>query len=167
MNKLFHPTLYLACDWVSMRPLYQSFSRFFANHENVLQPYRFYKKKMYYIPSVFMMYSRLNWVMVLGKYIPSAAATFFLRHNLIVFRWEHDKANIYVAAYRLLRSSHSVSGKPYLTTDWIDLGWIRLPAWWALWLPWWPPDGCSNALMYLLIFAMNFYFCFFVAFCWK
>ena len=33
-------------------------------------------------------------------------------------------------------------------------------AWWALWLPWWPPAGCNNALMYLLIFTMNFcYWC--------
>ena len=37
-----------------------------------------------------------------------------------------------------------------------------LPAWWALWLPWWPPTGCSNALMYLLIFAMNSCYCFIV-----
>ena len=26
-----------------------------------------------------------------------------------------------------------------------------MPAWWALWLPWWPPAGCYNASMYLLI----------------
>ena len=44
------------------------------------------------------------------------------------------------------------SGKP--------LHW--LPAWWALWLPWWPPAGCNNALMYLLIVTMNFCYCFIV-----
>ena len=42
-----------------------------------------------------------------------------------------------------------------------------LPAWWALWLPWWPPAGCNNALMYLLILTMNFCYCFIVVFCWK
>ena len=48
-------------------------------------------------------------------------------------------------------------------------GWMSewLPAWWALWLPWWPPAGCNNALMYLLIFTMNFCYCFIVVFCWK
>ena len=44
---------------------------------------------------------------------------------------------------------------------------LWLPAWWALWLPWWPPAGCNNALMYLLIFTMNFCYCFIVVFCWK
>ena len=44
---------------------------------------------------------------------------------------------------------------------------LWLPAWWALWLPWWPPAGCNNALMYLLIFTMNFCHCFIVVFCWK
>ena len=44
---------------------------------------------------------------------------------------------------------------------------LWLPAWWALWLPWWPPAGCSNALMYQLIFTMNFCYCFIVVFCWK
>ena len=36
-------------------------------------------------------------------------------------------------------------------------------------LPWWPPAGCSNALMYmyLLIFAMNLCYCFMSVFCWK
>ena len=43
----------------------------------------------------------------------------------------------------------------------------KQPAWWALWLPWWPPAGCNNALMYLLIFTMNFCYCFIVVFCWK
>ena len=42
-----------------------------------------------------------------------------------------------------------------------------LPAWWALWLPWWPPAGCNNALMYSLIFIMNFCYCFIAVFCWK
>ena len=42
-----------------------------------------------------------------------------------------------------------------------------VPAWWALWLPWWPPAGCNNALMYLLIVTMNFCYCFIVVFCWK
>ena len=46
-----------------------------------------------------------------------------------------------------------------------DILW--LPAWWALWLPWWPPAGCNNALMYLLIVTMNFCYCFIVAFYWK
>ena len=49
-------------------------------------------------------------------------------------------------------------------------GWrlqLWLPAWWALWLPWWPPAGCNNALMYLLIFTINFCYCFIVVFCWK
>ena len=36
---------------------------------------------------------------------------------------------------------------------------LWLPAWWALWLPWWPPAGCNNALMYLLIVTMNFCYC--------
>ena len=44
---------------------------------------------------------------------------------------------------------------------------LWLPAWWALWLPWWPPAGCNNALMYLLIFTMNFCYCLIVVFCWK
>ena len=42
-----------------------------------------------------------------------------------------------------------------------------LPAWWALWFPWLPPAGCNNSLMYLLIFTMNFCYCFVVVFCWK
>ena len=33
---------------------------------------------------------------------------------------------------------------------------IWLPAWWAVWLPWWPPAGCNNALVYLVIFTINF-----------
>ena len=40
---------------------------------------------------------------------------------------------------------------------------LWLPAWWALWLPWWPPAGCNNALMYLLIFTMNF--CYWLLLC--
>ena len=35
-----------------------------------------------------------------------------------------------------------------------------LPAWWALWLSWWPPAGCNNPLMYSLIFTRNFCYCF-------
>ena len=44
---------------------------------------------------------------------------------------------------------------------------LWLPAWWALWLPWWPPARCNNILMYLLIFTINFCYCFIVVICWK
>ena len=57
--------------------------------------------------------------------------------------------------------------KKWEMMEWKKLAWNWLPAWWALWLPWWPPVGCNNALMYLLIFTMNFCYCFIVVFCWK
>ena len=37
-----------------------------------------------------------------------------------------------------------------------------LPAWWALWLPWWPPAGCNNASIYYSYhheFLLLFYCC--------
>ena len=78
--------------------------------------------------------------------------------------------------HALIQSTTQGNGKnchrPITCLQWVCLLWycditLWLPAWWALWLPWWPPAGCHNALMYLLIVTMNFCYCFIVVFCWK
>ena len=86
-----------------------------------------------------------------GKAITVNAKRRFLNH--ISMGLVQDTGNSSALAMELILQS-------YTAVAW-------LPARWALWLPWWPPAGLKNPLMYLLISTMHLCYCFVVVFCWK